>query len=757
VGQACNPYFCIIKLVFVNKPIYGENILKKSLSIKARTLLLSISLPIVLVLLLASALLTVQYRSSIEKSRELLSSTSREVRDAIYLELTESFELLRNLSVNPLTERMMNRMDSVPVGLDNDDYNQLEEFEDFRELMELSADGTNAELLFACALDTTGMILERDVQINEGFDVRVRDYYKGALQNPGKPFISEPRVTSISAENPVIAITAAQDVRGKDGKPDGVLAINLSFTPIIALLTELKETKNIEISFVDTVGQYVLWNQFHDKEYFYNPDEIISLRTLVAGPEYSGDSIDSLIDSVVSETEFSYRFAAGRGNAYFESVHIPGTRWAVIISTPVETITKEVISTLLPPMIIFLIVFIIAQFAVFIVYMRTSITPLVRFGGRLDELAKADADLTVAVDIKRDDEIGQLAGSFNLFVSKLKHLMIEVKKAIGETDNIKMDVSKSTEETSAAIEEISANLNSISKQILSLNDNINENVSAIEQVTRNITSVDDQIINQSAMVEESTAAITEMIASLHNVNVVAQNKRQTTEELSRVASEGKSRIDQTAENFQNVVNHINQIHEMTNSINAIAAQTNLLSMNAAIEAAHAGEAGKGFAVVAEEIRKLASSAGESSKGISQLIKNITLSVQETEKNVHSTSETFGNISREVTDTVNAFAEIEQSVAELNTGGQQILESSNQINEVTVMIRNGSSEIKSGTDLMLSTSSSIKDISERVSRGMDESNMGALEIVNSMQGMMSLVQKLDQVIEVLKKDFSQFRT
>jgi hypothetical protein len=59
--------------------------------------------------------------------------------------------------------------------------------------------------------------------------------------------------------------------------------------------------------------------------------------------------------------------------------------------------------------------------------------------------------------------------------------------------------------------------------------------------------------------------------------------------------------------------------------------------------------------------------------------------------------------------------------------------------------------------MLSTSSSIKDISERVSRGMDESNMGALEIVNSMQGMMSLIQKLDQVIEVLKKDFSQFRT
>ena len=388
---------------------------------------------------------------------------------------------------------------------------------------------------------------------------------------------------------------------------------------------------------------------------------------------------------------------------------------------------------------------------------KKIVTPIKTISSKLAELAEGEGDLTTNIKIVAQDETGQVANSFNTFVNKLRNLMIGVKNIISKTDDIKSNVSSSTTETSASIEEISANLNSIGKQIDVLDTNISDTVTSIEQITQNILSVDDQIISQSAMVQESTAAITEMMASLKNVNSVALSKKETTQALSNVADIGKERIEDTSVTFKTVVNNIKQIEEMASTINNIAAQTNLLSMNAAIEAAHAGDSGKGFAVVAEEIRKLADSAGKSSQLISQSITKITDSIFETDKNIVLTSDTFSQISTEVTDTVNAFSEIEQSVSELNIGGKQILEAINEINDISVSIRDGSGEIKLGTKNMLKNSELIKNVSGIVKNGMLESSSGAQEIVKAMELMLGYAKDLNTVVTQLQEDFGKFKT
>ncbi len=726
-------------------------------SVKQNIIVLSIVLPLLVAGIFSVFMYIIQANSFGDKEKELLLAEGISSAMEVKSEMIKSFELLRNLAADPETAEVLKRLDQVPDGLDNDDFIELEGAAELSKRMEYAIKWTDIDLVFASGTKTTGILLGRDVQIGEGFDVRKRDYYDGALAYPGEPFISQPRVSAEQGAAPKIVITVALGVTDESGNAAGILALNYQLDPIIRILKTVMESTGKTIGIYDRVGGFFIWNPNGEEEYFFDPENMLTLESIAVILGFKEADIAEFVNHV--STDFSYFFQGTTpfGKSLINSFQIPGTRWGLFISTPISEITKIVTGSVLPPILAFIAGLLILQIVVYLIYSRLMIKPLIEMGSNLANLAAADADLTVEMPVLTKDEIGGMAKNFNEFVLKLCTLMNDLKGVIGNTFLIKQNVVASAEETSTAIEEISANLESISGQIDILDNNINETVAAIEQVTRNISSVDEQIISQSSMVEQSTAAITQMMASLGSVNHVAQNKKQTTVALAAVASDGRTKIEETASAFKSVVEHINQIQEMASAINGIAAQTNLLSMNAAIEAAHAGDSGKGFAVVAEEIRKLADSAGNSAKAISKSIKDITSSVLETDKNVAETTQAFDRISAEVDDTVNAFSEIEQSVSELNIGGQQILESTNQINEVTLSIRSGSAEIKSGTSLMQNSSMQIKEVSSRVSTGMAESNTGAREIVRAMQQMVDFSQELGDIVEELKDNFGQFKT
>jgi len=727
------------------------------MNIKGKALFSLVIIPTLLILALAGVLYTLDFNREYENSRKILSSQSLNIRDSVFLEISKGFELLRVLESLPLTKRVVSSMGSIPQGLDNRDYRVLPGFQEFKDLLDYSSRESGLDLVFAGTVNSSGLILGRDVALAQGFDVRSRDYFQSAVNNPGESVISEPRVSAEVSDQPIIVVTAARAVTTSQGVPFGSLNFNYRMNQLIDIMRPLREEFGVEITLYDRVGNYLLWKEYEDREYFYDPQNQVSLELYFEEMGLQGDVQRNLLLALDQTQGVTFAAQDQGEDVLVQSVDIPQTRWGLMVSIPRARIINEVIGSILPPILIFVLLFILFQFLVFFLVSTMMIKPLVKLKVSLDQLAQADADLTQRIDLSTKDEIGQVATSFNSFVGKLQGLMKDVKGVIEGTDRIKSDVASNTEETSTSVEQISANLESIGKQIELLDQSISENVSAIEEITSNISSMDDQIINQSSMVEESTAAITQMMASLKNVSGIAELKKKSTVALAMNSAKGRGRIEETARTFKDVVEQINQIQEMASTINSIASQTNLLSMNAAIEAAHAGESGKGFAVVAEEIRKLADSAGQSSQSITALIKKITEAVAETDKNVAQTNQTFEEINKEVSDTVNAFAEIEQSVSELNVGGQQILLSSNEINQVTNHIRSGSAEIKTGTKNMLSTSNQIQDVSKRVSGGMLEARTGASEIVKSMQIMVDSVHSLAKIVQELKDHFGQFRT
>jgi len=725
--------------------------------IRSKALVFLVIIPFLLIAILAGLLFEVQFNKDIRNARAMLEAHSASIRETLHIEVARNLELLRTIATNPLSARVISRMASVPDGLDNDDYRNLAEFDAQRDMMDYTSRNTTLDLVYVASSDSTGLVVSRDVQLAQGFDVRGRDYYVAAIAAPGVPVISQPRISAEKSDEPIIVITAARTVADLEGTVVGIAAFNYRLSPIITIIKAQMAANNVDIALYDTTGGYVLWDAAAGKEYFYDPKNVVPLKDLLVSYGYAGASVDELVKSLVNRTDHSFDIGAGTETSMAQAVPIPDTRWALLVRFPRARVVSDLLKTIVPPLVFFVLIFFLAQLIIFILAMRSIVRPLVTVGKNLEALAAADADLTVTIPSLTKDEIGQVAGSFNQFTGKMRELIVDIKQAIDGTNTIKQNVTASTEESSSAIEEISANLGSIQNQIEVLDQNIKDNVSAIEQVTRNIGQVDDQIISQSAMVEQSTSAITQMMASLNSVDGIAQTKQKSTRALAALAEDGKGNILETSSTFKSVVSHIIEIQEMADAINAIANQTNLLSMNAAIEAAHAGDAGRGFAVVADEIRKLADSAATSSQSIGKLIKDISDAVRVTDQNLDRTSEAFDNIAEEVSGTVDAFSEIEQAVSELNIGGRQILESINEINDVTVHIREGSRDIKAGTKVMLDSSSRIEEVSNRVTTGMAEATMGSAEIVRSMQLLVEQARDLSTIVDALRHKFGQFKT
>ncbi len=380
--------------------------------------------------------------------------------------------------------------------------------------------------------------------------------------------------------------------------------------------------------------------------------------------------------------------------------------------------------------------------------------PLIHMTEVSDAVSKGD--LTGRVSYDKKNVMGFLGENLNSAIAALRDNTVSMKKVSDSTMEVKNELASNTEQTASAINEISANNASMKKQVGLLNNNIMETSSSTTEIDANIESLRRIIEEQASLAVQATASVNQMIAAVDNVASVSAAKTESVKGLVERALTGGEKLSETNRVINEVAGSIGDIREMMSMINNIASQTNLLSMNAAIEAAHAGDAGRGFSVVADEIRKLAENTSENSKNIESVIGNIIENIELATRTGVATKEAFADIQSEIEVTEKALGEISYSTGELAAGGKEILRAMTRLSEVSESSRTGAVEMKKGSRAVSGAMSNIESISEFVTRGMEEITLGIEEISQALQDINRIIKVLDNNSESLDELIRKFR-
>ncbi len=385
-----------------------------------------------------------------------------------------------------------------------------------------------------------------------------------------------------------------------------------------------------------------------------------------------------------------------------------------------------------------------------------SIKPLRHIAERLREIAAGEADLTATIEVARRDETGQLAGYFNQFLAGLREVVASIRSATNTLSEIGSELSTNMEETSSAIIEITENINGLNEQVTNQSAGVTEITATIEQISRNIESLNQQIENQATVVTESSSAIEEMMANVQSVANTLDRNVQSLQRLTSAAENGESKLNDVVELNKTIAGRSDGLQEASAVIQNIASQTNLLSMNAAIEAAHAGERGKGFAVVAEEIRKLAEETAGQSRSIGTELTEITGSIKDVAASADEASAAFGEVRAAIAEVSRTEQEIKAAMDEQSSGSTQVLNALQQITEITNTVRDGSQEITQASASILQEMTRIQGITQELSNGMQEMNTGASEIQEAVSAVEEMSTRNKETIDQVATQLARFR-
>ena len=399
---------------------------------------------------------------------------------------------------------------------------------------------------------------------------------------------------------------------------------------------------------------------------------------------------------------------------------------------------------------------VILGLALLLMFLRMIFSRLNHISFILKEISLGEGDLTRRIDVDREDEIGELSNYFNLTLDKIKNLIVVIKGESGNLHNIGNELASNMQQTAGAVNQITTSIQEIKNKVGSQSDSVIESHATMRNVSSNIEKLGMNVEAQSASVSKSSSAIEEMLANIQSVTQTLVRNAENVDELIKESEEGRGSIQKVSQDIMQIAKESEGLLEINGVMENIASQTSLLSMNAAIEAAHAGETGKGFEVVAGEIRKLATDSAAQSKTISEVLQRIQIAIETITESTNAVLDKFGVIEERVKTVSTQETHIRTAMEEQGQGSQTILQAVSQMNEETQKVKDGSVEMLKGSNEVINESKNLESMSGEISRGMNEMALGADSINKAILLVYDISKKTKEHIETLFEEVSVFK-
>lgn len=578
-----------------------------------------------------------------------------------------------------------------------------------------------------------------DYAVPAHYDPSKRGWYLQAASHSQSAIITNAYVTA--AGNHAVAI--CRTVFNKDGDEVGVTGVELKLDMIGKLLNTFKIGKSGYIVMLQNDG-VILADPHNDKWNFKNVGELGNEDLVRAANMTQGVS-----KVTMDKEEWFIEVIPMTSKIGGEALN-----WKFIGCMKKSEVFESLYS-ILRIVIIISAILIIIFIALSIAFSYAITKPIEVVATSIKKIASGSANLTTRLPKNTDDEIGDLTEGFNAFIKKMQEIIRSLTNTKSNLNNYGRNLEEVVQKNVEFSNKMTSGISCVNDQISEQSKRIAQTSESSDSISQSQRTFEEVLGAQRDSVQSAVSCVTQMIGNIKSLSNMVESMSHKFNELGKNVNSGITNQGEVSEQIKRIESQSKMLNEANAVISSIADETNLLAMNAAIEAAHAGDAGKGFAVVADEIRKLSESSSEQSKNISSQLNTMLTLISSAVESVAKSDILFGNVKSEVDETGNEVNSVLKAIEEQSVGGKQISEALDAMNDATDGVNDESKKVGDAQSGISTSVIALEKSGQEVQTLIKDMNGLISENKSDNDALLTVAQELSDAIKAIGDQIDLF--